>query len=86
MKEQQKVLFPGAAQESQQIRHSCLGYALIVEPMSQILSLMLCVVWRCSVPKGPCTEGLVPTLWHYWQVVELLGGGTQWKEVKTLGW
>jgi hypothetical protein len=26
-------------------------------------------------PKGPCVEGLVQSLWHYWEVVEPLGGG-----------
>jgi hypothetical protein len=27
---------------------------------------------------------MVPCLWHYWKVVESLGGGVQWEEVRSL--
>jgi hypothetical protein len=34
--------------------------------------------------KGPCAEGLVSSLRHYWEVVEPLGGGAYWEELRSL--
>jgi hypothetical protein len=31
-----------------------------------------------------CVKDLVPSLRHYWEVVEPLGGGDSWEEVKSL--
>jgi hypothetical protein len=30
-------------------------------------------------PRDPCEEGLVPSPWCYWEMVDPLGGGTQWE-------
>jgi hypothetical protein len=35
--------------------------------------------------KGPCVEGFIPNLWHYWEVMEPLGGMTQWEKVRSFG-
>lgn len=34
--------------------------------------------------KGPYIEGLSSRLWHYWDILEPLGHGAKWKEVRSL--
>lgn len=33
----------------------------------------------------PCAEDWVPSLWHYWEEVDPLGGWGCWEEVRSLG-
>jgi hypothetical protein len=34
--------------------------------------------------KDQCIIGLIASLWHYWEMVMVtLGGGAQWKEVRS---
>jgi hypothetical protein len=49
--------------------------------------LFICwLLWFGSqnVPEDPYTKGLVTSLWHYWEMVEHVTGGTWWKEVRSL--
>lgn len=58
------------------------------------INVLLVGLWQREVlwfgsgmsPQKPlCVEGLVPSLRHYWGVVEPLGGGAKWQEVRSLG-
>jgi hypothetical protein len=47
--------------------------------------LIICDLVLICIPKDHMIKVWRPSLWHYWEVVELLEGGGLQKEVKLLG-